>query len=154
MFGTYHPPSQSDNDYFDSLSKALDLYMHKYDKFLLTGDFNAEDTEPCLSLFLYKYDSKNLQKENTCFKSIENPSCVDLLISNSYRNFQNTITVSTGLSDCHKMSMTVLKTKFEKSNAREVYYRDYKRFDKDNFNSDLRTYLPMGITFEIYEKIS
>ena len=49
LFGTYHPPSQSDNYYFDSLTKALDQYLEKYDKFLLAGDFNAEDTEPCLN---------------------------------------------------------------------------------------------------------
>ena len=38
------------------------MYNQSYDKFLLIGDFNAEDTEPCLSQFLYQYDAKNIVK--------------------------------------------------------------------------------------------
>ena len=45
IFGTYHPPNQNDNYYFDSLTKALDLYNDYYDKFLLAGDFNADEDE-------------------------------------------------------------------------------------------------------------
>ena len=41
LFGTYHPPTQSDSYYFNNLEKALDLYSH-YDKKLLVGDFNTE----------------------------------------------------------------------------------------------------------------
>ena len=46
-------------------------------------DFNAEDTEPCLSRFLYEHNSKNLVKDKTCFKSLENPSCIDLFLTNT-----------------------------------------------------------------------
>jgi len=61
-----------------------------------------------------QYNAKNLVRDKTCFKNIENPSCVDLFITNSYRSFQNTKVLSTGLSDFHKMAITVLKTKFKK----------------------------------------
>ena len=63
------------------------MYYGQYDKFLLTGDFNAEDTEPILSSLLEQYEAKNIVNNKTCFKSIENQSCVDLLITNSYRSF-------------------------------------------------------------------
>ena len=56
MLGTYHPPSQSDNYYFDHLGNALDIYNQNYDNFLLIGDFNVEDTEPCISQFLHQYE--------------------------------------------------------------------------------------------------
>ena len=42
LLGTYHPPSQNDNYYFDNIGRALDIYTQKYEKILLTGDFNAE----------------------------------------------------------------------------------------------------------------
>ena len=153
LFGTYHPPSQRDEYYFDSLTKAIDLYLGKYDKFLLAGDFNVEDVEPSLDSFLYKYEAKNLVKNKTCFKSITNPSCVDLLITNSYRSFQHTTTISTGLSDFHKMSATVLKTKFEKEQAKQVHYRDYTKFNEESFRSDLRKCLPMTTSYETFENI-
>ena len=124
LFGSYHPPSQSDNYYFDNVTNALDLYCQIYDKFLLIGEFNAEDSEPCLSRFLYEHNSKNLVKDKTCFKSLENPSC--LFLTNSPLSFQNTVTMSTGLSDCHKMVITVLKSTFAKTKPKEIIYRDYK----------------------------
>ena len=51
----------------------------------IVGDFNAEDSEPCLKNFLYQYDAKNIVKQKTCFKSTDNPSCIDLFLTNSYR---------------------------------------------------------------------
>ena len=101
LFATYHPPSQSDDYYFKEIGLCIDTY-NNYDNFLLMGDFNAEETESCLKEFLYEYDANNLVKEKTCYKSVENPSCIDLFITNSYRSFQNTTTISTGLSDFHK----------------------------------------------------
>ena len=51
LFGSYHPPNNSDQDYFEQVGLALDTY-NNYDKFLLlVGDFNAEDSEPCLKTF-------------------------------------------------------------------------------------------------------
>ena len=37
------PPSQPDQYYFDCLGRALDKHAEKYDNFLLSGDFNAEE---------------------------------------------------------------------------------------------------------------
>ena len=37
-------------------------------------------------------------KEKTCFKSVQNPSCIDLILTNNAMAFQNTTTVFTGLS--------------------------------------------------------
>ena len=137
LFGTYHPPSQSDKVYFEQVGLALDVYSD-YGKFLLTGDFNAEDSESCLKDFLYHYDAKNLVKQKTCFKSVENPSCIDLFLTNSYRSFQNTTTVSTGLSDFHNMSVTVLKSTFTKTKPKEILYRDYRNFIENDFRDELR----------------
>ena len=128
LYGTYHPPGQDDKYFFDNLGKALDVYSDKYDKFLLTGDFNSEEGESCLDTFLCDYDAKNIVKHKTCFKNTENPSCIDLIITNSVNSFQNTKVISTGLSDFHKMVVTVLKTTFQKSKPREIIYRDYSKF--------------------------
>ena len=144
LFGSYHPPSQPDQYYFDCVSNALDIYNDFYDKFLLIGDFNAEDTEPCLGSFLYQYDAKNLVKGKTCFKNPENPSCVDLFLTNSCYSFQNTSVISTGLSDFHKMPVTVLKTKFVKNKPKEITYRDYKKFYENGFREELKDTLLKG----------
>ena len=80
---------------------------------MLVCGFNAEVSEPCLSQFLYEYNVKNIVKENTCFKNAFNLSCIDLFITNSTLSFQNTIAVSNGLSDFHKMVIIVMKMSFK-----------------------------------------
>ena len=115
LFGTYHRPKQNDAYFFDRVSEAMDVHLTRYDKFVLAGDFNIQENEKDTSDFLDKYNAINLVKVKTCFKSIENPSCVDLIIMNCNRSFQNTTAVSTGCSDVHKMVPPIIKTKFQKA---------------------------------------
>ena len=138
IFGTYHPPSQNDEYYFQNISNSLDIYTQNYEKFLLMGDFNAEDFEPYLSQFLFKHDAKNIVKHKTCFKSIENPSCNDLFITNHQNQFQNTSSIPAGLSDCYNLVVTVLKATFKKAKAQGIFYRNYKTFSEINFKSELK----------------
>jgi len=112
-------------------------YSQDYERFLLIGDFNAEDTEQCLSEFLYEHNAENIVKDKTCFKSLNNPSCIDLFLTNFPSSFQNTCTITTGLSDFHKMVITVTKMTFHKNPPKEIYYRDYKKFDRDIFKEEL-----------------
>ena len=71
------------------------------------GDFNAEPNEPAISDFCEIYNSKNIIKEKICFKNPENPTCIDLILTNRPRSFQDSTVVETGLSDFHKMCVTV-----------------------------------------------
>ena len=145
--------SQSDEYCFKHLGDALDKYGQYYDKFLLACDFNAEDSEPCLSEFLSIYNAKNIVKDKTCFKSLTNPSCIDLFITNSTSSFKKTIAVSTGLSDFHKMVVTVFKTTFKKNKPKEVFYRDSKKFD-EVFKRELQEKLNQHVTnYETFEGI-
>ena len=105
---------------------------------MLAGDFNIENEEEILQDFLFEHNMKNLVEEKACFKSIENPSCIDLFLTNTAPSFQNTTTVTTGLSDFHKMVVTVMKTTYPKAKPKIVYYRDYKNFDLYNFRTELR----------------
>ena len=106
-----NPPSQFDQYFFDNLDKALDVYS-TYEKVLITGDFNAQEGEKCLDTFLYQHELKSLNKEATCYKNPNKPSCIDLILTNSPRSFFNTETYFTGLSDCHKLVLSVFKTTF------------------------------------------
>ena len=41
LFGTYHPPAQNDQYFFNCIDKALDTYSN-YDNALHAGDLNAK----------------------------------------------------------------------------------------------------------------
>ena len=121
---------------------------------MLVGDFNAEELEPCLSQFLFEMNAKNIVKESTCFKSLSNPSCIDLVITNSFSNFQNTKAISTGLSDFHKMVVSVLKHTFHRSAPKELVYRDYKKLDRVIFKRELEDKLNQQINeYKQFEQI-
>ena len=119
------------------ISKALDDLNKKYDNFILLGDFNNKPEEKNMSNFLNTDHLKNIVKQKTCFKNPERPSCIDLILTNSSRSFQDTCTVETGLSDFHKLVVTVLELYFHKQKPNIQNFRDYKRFQNNLFRSEL-----------------
>ena len=137
LFGTYHPPSQNDQYYFEALDKALDCYS-SYDRIVLIGDFNSEDHETCMETFLYQHNLTNIVKEGTCFKNSSKPSTIDLFLTNNSSYFQNTKTFFTGLSDFHKLVTTTLKISIPKNKPLQINYRNYKHFNEYSFNEDLK----------------
>ena len=62
-------------------------------------------------------------KEPTCFKNAYNPSCINFILTNSPGSFFKTESVFTGISDFHKMVISVFKTTFSKSKPKEIVYR-------------------------------
>ena len=94
------------------------------------------ETEEQLKMFLDLYSLKNLVQEPTCYKS-QTARCIDLVLTNRIRSVQQTTTVETGLSDFHKMVVTVLKTTFPKQWPTVVTYRNYKNFTEIAFKNDL-----------------
>ena len=58
-------------------------------------------------------------------------------MTNKPKLFFKSESLFTGLSDCHKLVLTVFKTTFSKSKPKEITYRDYKDFNAEEFNQDL-----------------
>ena len=136
IIGIYRPPNMNVNYFLSHLSKVIDLYSKKYDRVLVMGDFNLEPCDEPIETFCDGYNLHNLVKEKTCFKSV--PKCYDLILTNFKHSFQNTSAVTTGFSDFHKMTITVLKTEFVKANPIQINYRNYKNYNPIEFNEDLR----------------
>lgn len=92
-----------------------------------------------MSSFLYQCDRKNLVKEKACFKNASNSSCIDFFLTKNVLSFKYTEAASRGLSEYHKLVLTVSKTTISKSKLRgEIHYRRYKKLDSLKFNADLK----------------
>ena len=76
-------------------------------------------------------------KDATCFKNPDKPKCIDLMLTYRNRSFQNACVIDTGLSDFHKMTVTVLRSHLNKLGPKIIHYRDYKNFSNDAFRSEL-----------------
>ena len=101
----------------------------------------AVDSNLSLTDFCELYNLKNLITERTCYKNPNNPSLVDIILTNRRSNFQDSETMETGLSDHHKMIITVLKSEFKKKDPIQINYRSYKNFDENYFKHELSSAL-------------
>ena len=84
---------------------------------------------------------KNLVKQNTSFKNSDKPTCIDLILTNCLRSFQNTDIFETGLSYFHKLTFTVLKQHFPKQKPKVVIHRQCKNFHNNYFRIELENAL-------------
>ena len=121
---SYNPNLTLLNNHIQNISKGLDFYSSKYGNFIVLGDFNAETSNTTISEFCAT-NLKILIKEPTCFKILENPTCIDLILTNRLKCFQNSNVFETRLSDFHKLTFTVLKAYFQKQKPKVIKYRNY-----------------------------
>ena len=127
LIGTYNLSKSMISSHLSTLQESLRHYISSYDNVLVLGDFNSEIREESMDDFCELFHLKSLIKTPTCFKSINNPSCIDLIFTNKPKSFQNSTVLETGLSDFHLLTVTVMKTTFRKLPPKIVRYRDYKR---------------------------
>ena len=78
------------------------------------GDLNVEGYNGFFREFCDLYNIKNLIKFPTCFENPDFPTSKDVMLTTSDRSFYNSCVIETGLSDFHKMIVTVMKTNFQK----------------------------------------
>ena len=99
----------------ESMDKAVDSLSSKYEFFFIIGDFNALASDTFVKDFCHTLSFKHLINKPTCFKNLINPKCIDLMLTNRQRSFQNSCAIDTGLSDFHKVTVTLLRSSFLKA---------------------------------------
>ena len=124
-------------EHLKSIGNALNELCLRYENFILIGNFNSEITGERMKSFCNTYHFKCLVKEPTCFKDIDNPSCIDLILTNKHFYFRNNCVIETGLSDFHKLTIITLKSNFQKHEPKIITYRNYKKVNNDNFRNEL-----------------
>ena len=134
---SYNPNQTMICNHLDALSTYLDLHSTTYQKILILDDFNVGIEEQHMKAFCDNYNLTSLIKQPTCYKNPKNPTCIDLILSNTPRNFQSTCVIETGLSDFHLMTLTVMKKSFRKFHHRLISYRSYKNFSNEAFRECL-----------------
>ena len=93
-------------------------------------------------------------KNKTSFKSIKNPFCADLIITDKPGSFQHTNAFETGISDHHKLVTTGMKAKFTKASPKYVHHRpprNYKNFNEQDCKLELRGKLEVDVVDANYE---
>ena len=163
---SYNPHKNNIKHHLEIISRPLDAFSTKYENVLLLGDFNICVDDEAMKNFCSSYCLNSLIKQPACFKNPENPSCVDLILTNKTRSFQSTCVIETGLSDFYRITISVLKMHFRKLPLKVISYRDFKTFENERFITSLQStlesqnidYIKNSITlkdlfFEICQKV-
>ena len=74
---------------------------------LLLGNFNACADDETMKDFCSSYCLKSLIKQVTCFKNPEDPSYVNLILTNKPRSFHSRCVIEIELSDFHRITVSV-----------------------------------------------
>ena len=141
LFGGYNPKKELISPYLKNVEDILNKYINYYDNIILMGDFNsdmhARKGNKNIFEFCENYSLKNIVKEATCFKNPNNPTCLDLILTNRKESFRKTEVIETGLSDFHKMTVACLNVYIKKLPPKIIYYRNYKKFNANIFRKNL-----------------
>ena len=88
---------------------------------LFLSDFNAGLEDASTKYFYLAYSLTSMIIKSVCYNNPEKLSCIDLILTNCPRSFQNSCVIETGLSDFHKIVTTVMKTTFRKMEAKVIF---------------------------------
>ena len=105
----------------DIIGKVIDSLSAIYGNFILIGDFNAEESDTTIKDFWDIYSFKNFIKDATCFKNPDKPKCIDLMLTNRNRSFQNSRVTDTELPDFHKMTVTTIRSHLNKLGPKIIH---------------------------------
>ena len=94
------------------------------------------DTNNYLCDFIDTFFLTNIINSKNCFKTL-NGTLLNLMLINKPKTFFKTWTIKTGLNDCHKMTVTFLRTSFKRISSKNIVYRDQKHFYQNEFLREL-----------------
>ena len=84
----YNPNKTMICNHLDALSTYLNQHSTTYEQILILSNFNVG---------INNYNLTSLIKQPMCYKNPNNPTCIDLILSNTYRSFQSTCVIKAGL---------------------------------------------------------
>ena len=141
--GIYRPPASNIlASFFEELTDNLSKGSKFYENFII-GDFNINIKVAGRGLdkpkeFCDLFSLTNLIRKETFFTR-DHTSTIDLILTNTPKNLQNTCITETGLSDFHQLILTFFKTKITRLKPNIVFYHNYKHFEDSRFREDLNS---------------
>ena len=86
--------------------------LSNYKNILVFGALTISMEDNNMKHFCESQNLKILIKVPTCYKDPENPSWIDLILTNKTKNFQKLCVIETSSSDFHKMTVTAIRIQF------------------------------------------
>ena len=119
----YRPPSVNVNMLRGAIKYLYDRCQNESQNIVILGDLNVNfnDAQNQLQDELDIYALSNIVNGPTCFKSVSNPSLVDVILTNNTRKFHPSLNVDIGVSDHHTMVLAATKMYAPKSDKKVIF---------------------------------
>ena len=107
----YKQPGTPECELIHVMDNLLNSSLKDYSNVILLGDLNinvSKPNHPPKELFQVT-GVQNIASAPTCFKNPDNPSIIDLVVTNVAKRLSATTCIDTGLSDFHMMCVLQLK---------------------------------------------
>ena len=101
---SFNPKKSNIRAHLECLNKNLALFLLKYERFVVLGDFNVCVEDSSVSEFWDTHKLRSLIREPTCYKNPENLFCIDLILTSRPCSFHNSCMFETCFSDFHTYS--------------------------------------------------
>ena len=79
-------------------------------------------------------------------------SFIDIILTNKPRSFHKTQGFVTGISNLHKLVVTVLRSYYKKLPSKNILYRSTKKFEKATFLRGLDSRLIQGELYNNFQE--
>ena len=138
--GSDNPNKSKILNHLNYLNLVFNKYSKVYDNFIFMGDVIVAMSDKAMEDFYSLNNLESLISKPTCYKNHENPTCIDLILTNRPGYFQHSNAFETGISDFHLLTVTQLKMDFQKKLTKIITYRDYKKFDNAKFRDNVNNF--------------
>ena len=136
----YRPPRVSITFLRDSVDYMYQKCNYESKTIFVLGDLNVDflKGKNPLQDTLDVFNLKNVIVGPTCFKSMQSPTAVDVILTNYCNRINSHLNINIGVSDFHSIIVASSKTTVKKYEKREICYRSYKSFNQEQFINDLQ----------------
>ena len=107
----------------NSIRNKFDLLAHQVKEnidILMTSETKLDEYFPAGQFLINGSVFPSMNNKSTCFKSPDK-LCIDLVLTKNLRSSQNSCAIETGLSDFHKLVVTVMRTTYKKIKTKNCY---------------------------------
>ena len=114
------------SNYLECLSHLIDKNSNSFDNFIFNQNsmINFCDLNGLRNIIV-----------STCYKHFDNPTSIDLILTNHPSYFQHSTVFETGLQGFHLLTITEFKTRFQKQEPKIIKPSDDTNFDNKKFRS-------------------
>ena len=153
LISVYKQPKVKNGHIVEFLDSLLNKCSSEVQNCIICGDLNINvlPSGHCFEETFEVQGVKNIVNSHTCFKNSEQPTVIDLVITNVPKRIKSVVSIDTGLSDFHNMVCFATKLHTRIKQKQRLTYRSYKNFNEKKYHEDL-SYTPFHVS-DIFDTV-